>query len=1120
MICSNCGKEISQGMNFCNACGTPGTISCPSCNFKNPAQSKFCGECGNALSEQITKSDQKHEHEAERRQLTVMFCDLVGSTQLSGQLDPEDLREVMRSYQEACAKVIGRFDGHIAKYLGDGLLVYFGYPRAHEDDPQRAVRAGLEIVGEVRELPLQNKMQKRPLQVRIGIHTGLVVVGEMGAGEVREQMAIVGETPNIAARLEGLAETNTVVTSRATYQLIEGYFDCKSMGPQTLKGISQPMEVYRVLNESGVRSRLEAAAIKGLTSLIGREEETGILYELWEKAKQGSGQGVLLSGEAGVGKSRLVQVLKDHLSGDTYKVIDSRCSPYYQNKFLYPVIEYLERWLQFTKNDSPEDKLSKLEKALEQKGFTVRESVPLFASLLSLPVNERYPALGLTPQIQKDKTQEALLSLFKKEMENVTVLFIVEDLHWMDPSSLEFLSLFLHEIDTRRVLAFLTFRPDFAPPWKEYSSIKQINLSRLSATEIELMAETVAKGKALPPEVIQQLVTKTDGIPLFVEELTKMVLESDLIRKKNGHYELTGPLPSLAIPSTLHDSLMARLDRLAPVREVAQMSATLGREFSYEMLSEVSHIGEDTLQKALSQLVDAEILYQTGVPPDSNYTFKHALIRDAAYESLLKSKRRQYHHRIAEVYEKKYKNDLTKYYPILAHHWDLAAGENRDYGEAVVKTIKYLELSGEMALRNGAFKEAREFLQKALDLYESLPSSEKTLEHELKLLKNLGITTFTTSGFGAEITKQVYERAWKLCEQIGETPGVFPILWGLWLCSHFSSDPDKEFELGAKLIDIAQKEDDNELLLQAHHAIWTSQMLIPDYKQALFHLEEGRKLYRPEFHENHCFNYGGHDPGMCCHRALCLINWTVGYPDKAIKEGYESIKLAQSHQFSLIAAHMATTFVHKQRGDIEQTLNNAELIIELAKNSGLPGYVSWPSIFEGWVMGQGNKINEGIALIEESCEKIGKIGYKDPGYMSMLVELYLKSGKTDEGLRLVKELLEIVETKNKRDYEPELLRLKGELLLLKFKSHSSRKSKSRKSIKEIENCFRSALSMARDQGAKSFELRAATSLARFRKDLDRPEESKKILLEIYEWFDEGFDTRDLKEAKMVLDRLS
>ncbi len=517
-----------------------------------------------------------------------MFCDLVGSTALSAQLDPEDLREVIRAYQQACAEVITRFGGHLAKYLGDGLLVYFGYPVAHEDDAQRAARTGLGIVSAIRESPLLKVRLPNPIRVRIGIHTGLVVAGEMGGGDTREPLAIVGETPNIAARLQEIAAPDTVAISTATYRLIQGYFECQNLGPHTLKGVSTPLLVYRVLRESGARSRFEVAMRTGLTPLVGREEEVRLLQKHWERVKDGEGQVVLLSGEAGIGKSRLEQELKEQVAREGHTRIEFHCSPYYQNTALYPVIEHLQRLLQFQRDDTPQIKLGKLGQVLAPYQFSQADTVPLLAALFSLPHPDGYPPLAMSPQKQKQKTYEALIGWVLEDAEKAVVYCAWEDLHWADPSTLEFLTLLIEQVPAARILVLLTARPGFAPPWGTRSFLNHITLGRLERSQVGEMVERLTGGKTLPAEVVRQVMQKTDGVPLFVEELTKMVLESGLLREAKGHYELTGSLPHLAIPTTLHDSLMARLDRLAPVREVAQLGATLGREFSYELIQAVS----------------------------------------------------------------------------------------------------------------------------------------------------------------------------------------------------------------------------------------------------------------------------------------------------------------------------------------------------------------------------------------------------------------------------------------------------------------------------------------------------------------------------------------------------
>ena len=607
--------------------------------------------------------------DAERRQLTVLFCDLVDSTRLASQLDPEDYREVVRAYQQTCAEVIQRFEGHIAQYLGDGLLVYFGYPQAHEDDAQRAVRTGLDMVQAMGTLNHRLAQEQGVrLAVRIGIHTGLVIVGEVGGGSRQEQLAL-GETPNLAARLQGLAAPDTVVVSAATFRLVRGYFTAQELGAHSLKGVTAPVQVYRMLRESAAQSRLDIAGPSGLTPLVGRESEVLLLLERWAHSQDGRGQVVLLSGEAGIGKSRLVEVLRERVIGQGATRMVFRCSPYHQQSALFPVIEHVQRVLHWHHDAAPEARIEALEQALRTSRLPLEEVIPLFAALLSLPHPAHYPPLNLPPQRQRQKTHDALVAWLLAEAEQQPVLAVWEDLHWADPSTLEFLSLVLDQVPTARMLTLLTCRPEFLPSWASRSHLTQVTLTRLGRPQVEAMITSLTSGKALPAAVVEQIVARTDGVPLFVEELVKMILESGLVREEGDHYVLTGPLPPLAIPSTLHDSLMARLDRLATVKEVAQLGATIGRTFAYELLQAVSPLDEATLQQGLRQLVEAELVYQRGVPPQATYMFKHALIQEAAYQSLLRSTRQQFHQRIAQVLEARFPTTVETQPELVAQHY-------------------------------------------------------------------------------------------------------------------------------------------------------------------------------------------------------------------------------------------------------------------------------------------------------------------------------------------------------------------------------------------------------------------------------------------------------------------
>ncbi|MCZ6524861.1 MAG: AAA family ATPase, partial [Alphaproteobacteria bacterium] len=694
--------------------------------------------------------------EAERRQLTVMFVDLVGSTALSERLDPEDLREVLRAYQETCAESVGRFGGHIAKYIGDGLLVYFGYPQAHEDDARRAVNAGLGVVTGIAALNRRlGEDQGVELAVRVGIHTGLVVAGEMGVGESREAGAIVGETPNLAARLERLAAPDTVVISAATRRLVEGLFECDDLGPQRLKGISEAVATFRVRGVSDAPSRFEAATQRGLTELVGRGSEVDLLLDRWAHATEGEAQVVLLSGEAGIGKSRILRAVHERLAGEPHDEVIYHCSPYHQNSALYPAIEQLERALRFATSDRAQHKLDKLEAALSGLSLAVDELAPPLASMLSLPAEGRYPAQAVSPQLLRRRTLEALLSVIEARAARTPVLMVVEDAHWIDPSTLEMLGLLIERLRSARIFLLVNCRPEFEPSWGRHAHLTALRLNRLSLRESAEVVARVVGGKTFPDEVLEQILSRTDGVPLFVEELTKTVLESGLLSREDGGYVLKGPLPPLAIPASLHDSLMARLDRLAAVKEVAQLASTLGRSFSYELLAAISPLDGPDLEAALSELEIAELVFKRGVAPDLTFEFKHALIQDAAYQSLLKSSRQRHHARIAQVLEEKFPATVEGEPELLAHH----------YTEAGLggPAIDHWQRAGQRAMQRSAHVEAEGHLRKGLAVLEGMAETPERRRREIALHNTLGVCLMPTRGFGNPEVAEAFARAASIC---------------------------------------------------------------------------------------------------------------------------------------------------------------------------------------------------------------------------------------------------------------------------------------------------------------------------------------------------------------------
>ena len=1002
--------------------------------------------------------------DAERRQLTVLFCDLVDSTALASQLDPEELREVVRAYQGACAKVIARFEGHIAQYLGDGLLVYFGYPLAHEDDAQRAVRAGLGIVEAMRGLNTRLEQERGVhLAVRLGIHTGLVVVGEVGGGTRQEQLAL-GETPNLAARLQGIAAPDTLVISAATLPLLGGFFACRSLGTPLLKGFAQPPEVYQVLYESTARSRLDAVGSAGLTPLVGREQEVRLLLERWAQVKDGMGQVVFLSGEAGIGKSRLVQMLKEHVAAEPQVwLTPCQCSPYYQNSALYPLIDLLERVaLRFDREESPEQKLSKLEGHLVQYGLELVEAVPLFTSLLSLPLPANYAPLNLPPTQQKQKTLHALLTILLRIATQQPLLFIMEDLHWVDPTTLELLNLLVDQGPTTSILALFTFRPDFSPPWTGRSHLTQVTLPRLPRRQAAEMTGQVAHSKALPSEVVEQIVAKTDGVPLFVEELTKMVMESGLLQEREDRYELTGPLPPLAIPTTLHDSLMARLDRLATVKSMAQLGATLGREFSYALLQAVAPWDEATLRRGLQQLVEAEFLYQQGLPPQATYLFKHALIQEAAYQSLLRSTRQQYHQRIAQVLAERFPDTTETQPELLAHHYTEASLREQAIG--------YWQRAGERAIQRSAYAEAIAHLTKGLNLLQSLSPIPERLQQELVLQTTLGSALVVAKGQGAPEVGQVYARARELCRQVGETPQLFPILFGLWRFYLVRAQYQTAQELAVQCLSLAQRVDDPALLLQAHFGLGVTLVWLGEMAPARAHLEQGIALYNPQEHRALAFRTGI-DPGLWCLSYVAFALWVLGYPDQAMRRSHEALTLAQEvpHPPSLAAVLAYVAITHTFRRDVHATREQAEATMVLANAQGFPQSLALGRLHQGWALGAQGQGVEGIAQIRQALAAWQAMGAEmyQPWYMATLAEAYGNYGQPEEGLCLLTEALAMADNNREGFFEAELYRLKGELWLRQAMPDAA----------QAERCFRQALAVAQRQQGKSWELRAAMSLS-------------------------------------------
>jgi class 3 adenylate cyclase/predicted ATPase len=1023
--------------------------------------------------------------DAERRQLTVMFCDLVDSTKLSSQLDPEDYRDMVRAYQKVCTEVIQRYEGHTAQLLGDGLLVYFGYPQAHEDDAQRAVRTGLGIHAAMGDLSTRLQQDKGiHLALRIGIHTGLVVVGEMGSSGRQEQLAL-GETPNIAARIQGLAEPNTLVMSDATYRLVQGYFQCQDLGAQTFRGVSQPLKVYRVLQESGARGRLDIVQPRGLTPLVGREQEVGLLVERWEQVKVGHGHVVLLTGEAGIGKSRLVQILKEHVANEPHVRWECRSAEYYQNTALYPLTDLFQRILQWQHDETPDEKVGKLEHALGQYRLPLEESVQLFAPLFSLPLPEdRYPALNLSPQRQRQKTLETIVAILLELAVRQPVLFILEDLHWADPSTLELLNLVLDQTPTASLLVLLTCRPHFQPAWHHRSYITEMTLNHLAHAQVEQIVTGMTHGKAFPTEVLQPIIAKTDGVPLFVEEMTKAILESGQLKVLDGHYELTGSFSTFAIPVTLQDSLMARLDRLVTAKGIAQLAAVIGRQFAYDLLHTVSQLDEATVQRELGRLVEAEIVYQRGLPPHAAYTFKHALIRDSAYESLLRSTRQQYHQRIAHVLEAQFPTIVDQQPELVAHHYTEAG--------LIEQAIGYWQQAGQYASDRSANLEAISHFTTGIELLQTLPETPEHTQHALTLHIALGAALQMAKGFAAPEVEHAYTHARALCQQVGEPPELVPVLYGLWRFYLTRSQLHTARELGETLLRLAHQADNPALAIIAHNALGATWLYLGALPEARMHLEAGIARYTPDQHSAAVFRMG-QDPGVACRAAVAWAFWLLGYPARALAHIHEALTLAHAlaHPISLAQARCMTAMVSQLRRDVPAVHAQAAAAVALTTEQGFPYWAALGTSLHGWALAMEGQGEEGMAQVLQgiACIRATGAAVFVPYFYAMLADISDHLGHPEEGLQALTEAHALVEQQEERWWEAEVW-------------------------------LQQALDVARRQEAKSLELRAAMSLARLWQRQGKRTAARELLASVYDWFTEGFDTADLLEAKALLEALA
>ena len=1039
---------------------------------------------------------------AERRQLTVMFVDLVDSTALSAALDPEEMSAAIRVYQNAVAGETLRFEGHIAKFMGDGVLAYFGWPQAHEDDAERAVRAGLALVQAVGGLEVGG----HPLAARIGIATGLVVVGEqVGEGEAQER-AVVGETPNLAARLQALAAPGSVVISQTTRRLIGTLFELTDLGPTRIKGFAEPVAAFVVEREGRADGRFEALHGQRVTPLIGREHELAMLMERWSWAKDGDGQVVLIAGEAGIGKSRLMHALREKLAGEPHFALSYFCSAYHTNSALHPVVAQLERAAGFASHDEAGGRLAKLEAMLAQGAERLDEAAPLVGALLGVPTDERYPALNLSSQRQKQRTFEILIEQLAGLARERPVLQLYEDLHWADPSTLELLDMVVERARALPILVVITHRPQFSPPWSGQAHVTALPVNRLGRRQGAAMALRVTGGKALPPEILDQILERTDGVPLFLEELTRTLLESGLMTDVGDRYELTGPLPPLAIPANLHDSLMARLDRLAPVKELAQIGAVIGREFSHELIAAVADRPPEQLESWLDQLVASELVFRRGGPPDATYSFKHALVRDAAYQSLLKSRRQQLHARVAQVFEARFPGVVETQPELLAYHL-AEAGLDEPAAEAWAR-------AGRAALARSAMREAANSLSRAVGLLRRLPPSPDRQRLELELLGGLGVALTNTLGAASSEAQAAHERADLLSQELGDRRARFRARWNLWRVYNVRAEFDSAVAIGDALLAEAHTDGDADHEMQARHALWSSCIFRGDLEAGCHHIDRALALYEVDRHGTQAMTFGGHDARECALSNSSGAMFLLGYPEQALARNAQGIAHAHALGQPQVVAHALNwgSMLPQLAGELEELDRRTILLARLVDEHGLAIYYPEARILAAWRAVHEEGDHRAVEVMRNFLDRRAAMGTMSMHtyFLMLIADAWLRLGRPDEAQLTLEEGLARAQATGAHFCTAELHRLRARACL----------ARDAYDAQGAEAALDAALAAARRQSSRLFELRAACDLARLWADRGERRKARDMLAPVYGWFTEGFNTADLKDAKALLGELA
>jgi class 3 adenylate cyclase len=1031
----------------------------------------------------------------------VLFADMKGSMELLADRDPEASRKLLDAVIEQMMEAVHRYEGTVNHVLGDGIMALFGAPLAHEDHAVRACYAALRMQESVKKYAAEvQKTEGIPIQIRVGLNSGDVVVGSI-RNDLHMDYTAIGQTVHLAARMEQMAMPGSILLTADALRLAEGYVQVKPLGPVNVKGLSEPVEVYDITGAGPVRSRLQAAAARGLTRFVGRDTEMEVLRVALEKARAGNGQVVALVGEPGVGKSRLFYEFTHSHRTQGWLILESGSVSYGKATAYLPVVDLLKAYFDVQDRDDERKirekitgKLLTLDKALEPM-------LPAFLTLLDVAVEEQQWQALDSPQ-RRQRTLEAIKRLILRESQVQPLLLVVEDLHWIDSETQTFLDSLIESLPTARLLLLVNYRPEYQHGWGSKTYYSQLRIDPLPPESAGELLQAVLGDHANLQPLKHLLITRTEGNPFFLEESVRTLVETKVLMGERGSYRLARPIESTQVPATVQAVLAARIDRL-PVEEkrLLQSAAVIGKNVPFVLLQAIADQSEEELRRGVARLQAAEFLYETSLFPEIEYTFKHALTHEVAYGSVLQERRCLLHARIVEAIERLYSDRLTEQVELLAHH--------ASRGELSEKAVSYLHQAGKKAAARSAIREAIACFEKALDVLRQLPENHQTIEKGINIRVDFGPALIAIGGYSAPEVEENYTQARELCQQLGETPQLFPVLWGLARVYDHRAALNMGRELGQQLLDLAQRLQEPALLLEAHHELWANLFSVGELTSALTHTERGIELYNPHEHRQHAFLYGGHDPGVCGLRHAAMTLWLLGYPDQALERSQEALALAQKlvHPYSLAFALYYSAWVHQQRGERQAVEERTEATIALGTDQGFTRWVVQGALLKGWLLAQQGKGQEGIREMRRSATVAVR---ERSHFVSLLAEAHGKEGQTEEGLRAVTEELARIHKTGERFYEAELHRINGELLLTQAVGDEE----------QAESCFQKALEVARNRSAKSLELRAVMGLSRIWQSQGKKAEARKQLAEIYGWFTEGFDTADLQEAKALLNEFS